>query len=235
LLRVAAAAASLALHVGIFGALALARASAVSIRRPTAIDFQVVAPPVAPAPVAPPPAPTAAVRTAAVRAAPAVPDPPALAGVTLTAQGPSEPLASVVGNGERMEGPLPAPPVAPAVAAAPAPVRPAARPPEVHPPEIVKLADLSRPPRPPSLATTLAAHYPPDARRSGLEGEAKVSAIIGPDGRVRSARVVAESGAGFGAACERTLLGSVWSPPLGRDGRAVSTKIRYTCRFRVDR
>jgi hypothetical protein len=62
-----------------------------------------------------------------------------------------------------------------------------------------------------------------------------VEARIEPDGRVRSVTLAGESFAGFGDACKKTLIGSRWSPPRDHDGRAVATRIRYTCRFMVDR
>ena len=45
--------------------------------------------------------------------------------------------------------------------------------------------------------------------------------------------VVSETAAGFGRACRDTLTGSRWTPPLDRDGHAVTTVIHYTCRFEV--
>ena len=93
----------------------------------------------------------------------------------------------------------------------------------------------TRRPRPPPLNGVLRRNYPPEARRSGQAGTAIVAARIGPDGRVGSPSIVSESGPGFGRACLRTLMGSVWTPPLDRNGRAVATRISYTCRFQVNR
>jgi hypothetical protein len=47
--------------------------------------------------------------------------------------------------------------------------------------------------------------------------------------------VVSESAPGFADACRKTLLGSRWSEPLDREGRAVSTRLTYRCRFEVER
>jgi TonB family protein len=97
----------------------------------------------------------------------------------------------------------------------------------------VALADLSEKPRPPSLGSALRRHYPVDARQRGVGGTATVKARVEPDGRVRKVELVSETFPGFGDACRRTLTGSEWSPPRDREGRAVSTAIRYTCRFVV--
>jgi protein TonB len=79
----------------------------------------------------------------------------------------------------------------------------------------------------------LRAFYPAAARARGLGGSATVRARIEPDGHVRRVDLVAESFEGFGEACRRTLQGSSWSAPRDRDGRAVATYVRYTCRFVV--
>jgi hypothetical protein len=50
---------------------------------------------------------------------------------------------------------------------------------------------------------------------------------------VRDLVVVSQSGPGFGDACRATLRDSVWSAPLDREGRAVTTFVTYTCRFEV--
>jgi len=100
---------------------------------------------------------------------------------------------------------------------------------------VVSVADLSARPEPPALDAALRANYPADAERQGLGGSAQVKARIAPDGRVHNLAVLAESHPGFGEACRRTLAASRWSAPRDRDGRAVATEIRYTCRFVVAR
>lgn len=102
------------------------------------------------------------------------------------------------------------------------------------PPALVDASDLSERPRPPSLAGLLRANYPEDARQRGLRGSAGLRARIDADGVIRSARVLSESSAGFGAACRRTVLGSRWSAPRDKNGSAVATEIVYTCHFEVD-
>jgi TonB family protein len=91
-------------------------------------------------------------------------------------------------------------------------------------PPIVGLGDLSRTPVAPDLSDKLAAAYPSDARAKGIEGKAVVRARITPDGQVRDLAVVSKA----------TLRVSEWTPPIDRDGHAVSTVINYTCRFNVE-
>jgi TonB family protein len=135
-----------------------------------------------------------------------------------------------LGNGgalqpPRARAPTPLNPPAPA---APTPTSQA-----VTGPPLVAVADLSARPSPPALGAALEQNYPPDARRRGLSGTAKVRARIDPDGMVRHVTLVEESAAGFGAACGRTLNGSRWAAPKDKAGRSVATEIRYTCRFVV--
>jgi TonB family protein len=101
-------------------------------------------------------------------------------------------------------------------------------------PPVVGLGDLSRVPVAPDLSGKLAAAYPAEARARGVEGKAIVRALITPEGRVRDLAVVSETAPGFGAACEATLRGSEWSPPVDQAGRTVATVINYTCRFDVE-
>jgi TonB family protein len=215
-------------------------------RRPATVEMT-VAPPKAPAPPpaeAPrPPTPKARLAVArpaatahAAKAPPPAAEPPAAAetladftGQTLTNDGPGPGWSSAMGNGAKMDGPV---------------GRPGAK--VTHRvvdgtpggtgsgPPIVGLGDLSRTPVAPDLSDALAAAYPADARVKGIEGKAVVKARITPDGQVRDMSVISETAAGFGAACKATLRASEWSPPLDRDGRAVSTVINYTCRFDVE-
>jgi len=97
----------------------------------------------------------------------------------------------------------------------------------------VAAADLSTRPVPPELTANLRDHYPATAKARGIGGSATVRVRIEPDGRVRRVELMTESFEGFGEACRRTLAGSQWTAPRDRDGRAVATHIRYTCRFVV--
>lgn len=211
------------------------------------VEFVTLPPaPAPPAPeLAPPPEPEPAPAAPPEPAAPALPaaaapraQPKPLSGKTLTAEGPSTSFAAPEGDGSKHDAPIVVPPTEPAEPAAPrsppspSPPRPPPPPPP-PPPAVVPLKDLSRKPAPPELVSLLARNYPDDARRRGVSGEATVRARIDADGRVRTASVSSESEPGFGAACQRALIGSRWTPPLDRDGRAVGTWVRYTCRFRV--
>lgn len=189
----------------------------------------------------PPPPPPAPKPVARVSPPPAAPIPrlePAkpreLTGTTLTADGPGASFEAPSGDGssrsEPMEaGPKAEPRPAPRLTPSPPPTRPP--PPAPRPP--ARTEELARKPAPPALAAVLARHYPDDARKRGVGGQAVVRARVDPDGKVRTASVVSESEPGFGSACQRTLVGSTWSAPLGRDGSPVATWVRYTCRFRV--
>jgi len=104
-----------------------------------------------------------------------------------------------------------------------------------QPPALVDASDLSEHPKPPfALASLLRENYPEEARQRGLRGSASLRARIAADGVIRAARLLSESSAGFGAACQRTVLGSRWSAPRDKNGRAVATEIVYTCHFEVD-
>ena len=214
-------------------------------RAPTIVEMT-VAPPTAvppPLPIAPRTAvlkPRFAVARPAARphpteARPPAAEPPAAAealadftGQTLTNDGPGAGWVSATGNGQKMNGPVGRPGA-----------RVTRRVVDGTPggtgsgPPIVGLGDLSRTPVAPELADKLAAAYPREARAKGLEGKAVVKARITPDGQVRELAVVSETAPGFGAACKTTLHASAWTPPLDRNGQAVSTVINYTCRFTV--
>jgi hypothetical protein len=100
-------------------------------------------------------------------------------------------------------------------------------------PPVVGEGDLSRRPVAPDLTLALARAYPEEARRRALAGKAVIRALVLPDGHLTRTSTQFESAPGFGAACARTLRESLWSPPLDRSARAVSTFINYTCRFEV--
>lgn len=152
---------------------------------------------------------------------------PELTGKTLTGAGDAD-WAAPAGNAAERGGPIhigSAPP-------APPPTRPAsiAAPAATTEP----LTQLSRKPVPPALAAALERNYPAAARSQGRSGEAKVRALIDAQGRVSSVTVSFESAPEFGAACQKTLLPSRWTPPLGQLGKPTATFITYRCKFRVD-
>jgi TonB family protein len=156
-----------------------------------------------------------------------------LSGVTLTNTDGSGGFAMPKGDGSVRKGalgPLGAkvtPSASPGASSAPSMPSPAQS-------ELVALQDLSGRPEPPPLDGRLRTLYPEEARRRSVSGSAALRVRIDRDGRVRSATVLGESFPGFGAACQKAVLGSNWSPPRDRNGRAVSTEVRYTCRFVVD-
>lgn len=172
------------------------------------------------------PSQAAAPRPSAPTASPVAETPADFTGTTLT--GGSEGWASATGNGEAMRGPIGRPGAKvtgrTVERATPAPTAG---------PAIVAVADLSRPPVPPSLDEALERNYPADARRAGQAGKAMVRARISASGQAQDLFVMSESAAGFGQACKQTLAGSRWTPPLDREGNPVATVIHYTCRFQV--
>jgi len=185
-----------------------------------------------PAPVTP--RPVAQLRAPETKPAPPPDfDPPSseLTGSTLVGSGDGSWSTSALGNGLASTGPI----VVPRERPQPRPAAVAPPPPKRKMPVIVPLGSLSRKPRPPALDQRLLANYPSAAKSAGIAGHALVAARIDPDGRVKKASVLSDSGAGFGEACRRTVVGSVWQPPLGSDGRPVTTVVRYRCRFEVNR
>ncbi len=190
---------------------------------PPPVPTVAAAPPTRVASVAPAAAPTA--NPAPVPAAAAPLD---LSGVTLTNDTGSG-FAMPTGDGSALRGPIGA-------LGSRAPATPVAAPSTTLPtaPTLVPVGDLSEHPQPPALAGLLRANYPNEARQRGLRGTASVRARIDLDGLIRSARLLSETAPGFGSACRRTVLGSRWSAPRDKNGRAVATEIVYTCHFEVD-
>jgi protein TonB len=244
---------SILAHVALIAVLSPADAAVRETPAPPMTLAIEMAPPPPPAPAPPPPAakelpPTVAARPIArsprpvaqrVAARPVVataePRPAAAAepadfsGVTLTNEGAG--WSSPVGDGSPLTGPI-GPPTTEVVKAtrstAPSTGGGTGD-------RVVAVGDLSRPPRAPNLDTQLEANYPREARDAGLGGTAVIRARILVDGRVGATRVVSESGPGFGKACQRTLAGSRWQPPLDANKQAVATDLAYTCTFAVAR
>lgn len=151
-----------------------------------------------------------------------------LTGLTLTHAAGS--WSAAAGSGAARSGPIRAPGAARGASPRGAPAAGASKP---SAPELVPLQNLSAPPKPPVLADRLRAKYPPEARAQGLGGEALVRARVDADGRVRYVRLVRQSAPGFGDACRQTLIGSTWSAPIDKHGRAVATLVSYHCQFEV--
>lgn len=99
----------------------------------------------------------------------------------------------------------------------------------------VSARDLGRPPSPPGndeLVEALRRNYPERLRSLGVEGNAVVIVRINPDGTIGRVSVRQSTDPDFGAACSRVLRQTGrWTPPLDRDGRAVSTDVRFSCDF----
>ncbi len=196
-------------------------------------------PPPPPEPVRPRPTPVAKLptKTPATQSpsppsppSPAEPEPepePELTGRTLTATGDSS-WSAPAGNGTERGPTL-------GLGAAAARLIPPLAPTGASPRVLVTqpLGELSRKPAPPSLAAALERNYPAVARRQGQSGEAKVRALIDARGRATSVTVTSESRPGFGAACQKTLQQSQWTPPLGPRGEPTGTFVTYRCRFQV--
>jgi TonB family protein len=151
-----------------------------------------------------------------------------LSGTTLTSERGS--FVSRTGNGGAMNGPIgaggarPAPASGGAASSGPVGGGDVALTPKEN---------LSRLPAPPDLADRLLALYPSRAREAGDAGQASLSLVVLPDGRVGAIDVRSATSADFGRACKDTVAGSRWAPPLDRNGKAVATRVGYTCRFDV--
>jgi periplasmic protein TonB len=228
---------SFLLHGVAYASLRAAPPSHAPEHRKTQLRFDVVtrtAPPKPPKPVAPLRQARAAAPKPLAPAEPLPqesPSPPASTdGVTLAAEGSRNSFSMPLGNGGQLEPTAPPRALTPVNVPAPTPSAPTR---VVTEPPVVAVGDLSSRPSPPSLAEALQRNYPADARQRGQSGAAKVRARIEPDGVVRRVELLEESGAGFGAACRRTLSGSRWAAPKDKAGRPVATEIRYTCRFVV--
>lgn len=181
------------------------------------------APAKAPPAKAPPPPPDAPPPPPAAADAPLD-----LTGNTLTSD--KGGFATRVGNGQPMGGPIGAG-AAPPPRAAPAPSASASATGSGN--GLTRKEDLSRLPEPPDLASRLLAHYPEKARATGASGRATLSLVIGADGRVAGVEVRSSSSPEFGRACEETLRGTRWVPPLDKAARPTATRVGYTCYFDV--
>ena len=188
---------------------------------------------VAPKRAAPRPAKTAVAAPRPAAPAPQAETPADFTGVTLTNDGPGAGWASATGNGGAMTGPIGTPGARITGRSRDGATGGAGLSPESDGPRVVGPGDLSRLPGAPVLTDMLERNYPDEARRRGLPGRAVMRLRVMPDGHLRDLTVVAESGGGFGEACRRTLRDSLWSPPLDRQARPVSTIVNYTCTFAV--
>jgi protein TonB len=189
-------------------------------------------------PAAPKHTPVRAVKAVVAAPRPAATEPVAetpadFTGVTLTNDGPGAGWASATGNGATMNRPIGTPGARVTGRSRTGTTGGAPPGPKSDGPPILALADLSKPPRAPILSDMLERNYPDGARQRGMSGRAVLRMRVMPDGHLRDLIVVAESEGGFGEACRRTLRDSLWSPPLDREARPVSTFVSYTCTFEV--
>jgi len=210
------------------------------VRAPTLVTMAIEPAKRAPSTSAEPETAPAGQRVAPKRAAPRpaaaepVAETPAdFTGVTLTNDGPGAGWASATGNGATMNQPIGTPGARVTGRSRSGTTGGAESGPKSDGPPILALADLSKPPRAPVLSDMLERNYPDGARQRGLSGRAVMRMRVMPDGHLRDLIVVAESEGGFGDACRRTLRDSLWSPPLDRQARPVSTFVSYTCTFEV--
>jgi TonB family protein len=239
---------SMLAHGAAYAALAGAPRVASSRPLPSSVEFEVAppSPTPPPPPLTPPPPPPEPLRAAErvsskVAAAPEPPPvaapPPAavdLSGLTLTNDSGEGGWSAPTGDGSTRQAPLG--PIGSSGKAShlPEPAAVVPRPAAPVAPSLVASVDLSEKPRPPALDAALRNHYPAEARMRAISGTASLRVRIDADGRVRSAALLSESFQGFGNACRNALVGSSWSAPRDKSGRAVATEVRYTCRFVVD-
>ena len=228
----ATAATSLALHAG-----GLALASRLEPRpaakvAPVEVEFEAVTPPArepSPPRAAPtPPAPTR-IRFARLEPRPATPPPPPSEAPPPAAASPARSVPRVgislsstaeggsfaVGVGNTLHG------KPPEVAADPGDVRPYAAQGTAPPPPSAQPRLLEQPEVP----------YPPEARHAGVEGRVRLLLHIDAQGRVVSARVLSDPGAGLGEAARAGALRFRFSPGL-LDGQPVEVPdFPYTYTF----
>lgn len=240
---------SLGLHGVVFIGLSFLSLTADTLAQRSEIAFVVETPEPEPLPPEPeeeppPPPPPPPPRPAAPRMRPTPPDEPppppleetpvAFDNVTLTNDAPSS-FTMPESSGVPSEGPLgpPGTPTGRRVVGSPTGAvggmgtAPSAA-------RVVSAANLSRPPRPPSSSDAILERYfPTEERDQGIEGEASVRVMLGPDGRATSVRIVSSSRASFGNACRRMFRDPqmVFTPPLDRQGNPVSTQIDFNCAF----
>ena len=97
------------------------------------------------------------------------------------------------------------------------------------------LTDLDEPPSlariPPALEVR--SLYPDQARRDRLEGDVLLELLVDEEGRVAAARVIAPAGHGFDPVAV-LLARRLGFRPGRRSGRAVSVRIPFTWKFRLD-
>ena len=94
-------------------------------------------------------------------------------------------------------------------------------------------APLYRVTQPPRLLQALKLDYPARAREFQKEGVVILEVDIDAQGRVLSARIIEESGWGFGEAALKAILPAVFTPAQ-IDATAVPVRYRIPIRFQMD-
>ncbi len=225
----AAAAISIALHLGAFWLLARVEPE---VRRVEAVEIEIALPPPAEPVRRPALEPRRPARRLAPAARPAPPPPsepppasaepperaPIRVGVTLSATSPAGTTAAPVGNTLRGK-----PPERAGDPQAVAPYR-AER--YASPTEVSSL------PVPLQVAVP-DAEYPPEARRMGVEARVRLRLVVDERGRVASARVLSDPGYGLGDAAARVARRYFRFRPALRAGEPVATEIPFTVSFEL--
>jgi len=226
-MNVPALAATLSVHAALFGFLDLLprnQAKVPKVLQPVSVVYRkpVVVPPPPPVIVAPV-APVHRARKRRHRVAPAAPPPP-----ILTAPAAAVPAAAAVVIPAQPPAP-PAPPADPGL-----PVISEAALPEGYVAEAgFTFAPLYRVSTPPRLTEPLKPEYPARAREFQKEGIVILEVDIDAQGRVVAARIVEESGWGFGEAALKAILKSTFTPAK-IDAIAVPVRYRIPIRFQMD-
>lgn len=86
----------------------------------------------------------------------------------------------------------------------------------------------------PRLLKEVRVAYPPKARELGIEGTVRVRVLVGRDGLVKQAQVLAGPGFGLNEAARRALERFRFQPAMGSDGKPMPYWIIYRYSFQVD-
>jgi periplasmic protein TonB len=87
---------------------------------------------------------------------------------------------------------------------------------------------------PPRLLREHKVRYPDEARRLGIEGTVKLDVLVGEDGRVKEARVLAGPGFGLNEAAQRAMLSFFFAPAVDSEGKPRAQRIVYRYTFQID-
>lgn len=76
--------------------------------------------------------------------------------------------------------------------------------------------------------------YPPEARKLGIEGKVRMRVDIDKKGRVVKVTVIQDPGGGLGKAAAKAIMGFLFSPAIGMNGKPVDYRITYTYVFKLE-